>query len=283
MANASIGSYVFDIDPSSATWTYSLKTKAYQTYGGRVIQILRCNIENMTIGGYLSQLKGSSSGGIRTVEGRGVSGGSNVGGFDYRYMQMKGFERDIRSIMESQAQSKEPWTFRYPILGWEGKVFLSGYDSVRYDVETSVVSYKLSFEVDSGFDSIIRAASSQGLESVQDGVNWTRNEYNTPSTAWSTVKTALQSALKDAGSSAQIGSIYEYIDKIGSTSSSSSGTNATGTTSTDVTGDGKTNGADLGATVNKNSNTQTFLGSLYQSTTSKSGTAAFKSVVGGVY
>lgn len=273
MANASVGGYVFDIDPSTATWTYSLKTKVTPTYGGRVVQVLRCNIENLSIGGYLTQSHGQLGSTIRTVEGRTVQAGTNVGGYEYRFAQMKRFERDVRSIMEAQAESKEPMTFTYPILGWSGKVFLTGYDAVKYDVATTAVSYRLSFEVDSGFDEIVTTASSQGLDNIEDGVNWTRNEYNTPTTDWDTVKQALKSALEAAGTSATTESIYTYIEKI----------EAASTTSTTTT-DKKTSGADdLKKDINTNSNTNTFLGSVYGNTTSSTSAAKnLRSSLGGL-
>lgn len=269
MANASVGGYTFDIDPSTATWTYALKTKVTPTYGGRVVQVLRCNIEGLSVGGYLTQPRGVLDSGIRTVEGRTVSAGTNVGDYDYRFAQMKRFERDVRAIMETQADGKEPMTFSYPVLGWSGKVFLVGYDAVKYDVATTAVSYRLSFEVDDGFDEIVTTVSSHGLDTLADGVNWTRNEYNTPTTDWATVKQALKDALKDAGASYQTDSIYTYLTQI-----------EAATKPTTTTDDTKMTNADaLRSDINSKSNTNTFLGSVYGS---KSPADNLRSSLGGV-
>ena len=49
MATASLGGYLFDIDPSTAKWSYELNTNKIETYGGTVVQILSRNIGDLSI------------------------------------------------------------------------------------------------------------------------------------------------------------------------------------------------------------------------------------------
>ena len=82
MANASAHNYKLDIDPTSASWGYTLNVKPFDTYGGRVIQTLSCKIDKLTIGGYLPQPKG---------------------GMENRYDNMVAFEKAVKSIMDYQS------------------------------------------------------------------------------------------------------------------------------------------------------------------------------------
>lgn len=193
MANCKVGNYIFDIDPDTATYKYSMKVNPEDTYGGRVIQILSCKIDSLVI-----------SGSIRPKKGGG------------QFEAMEKFADDIRSIMDWQAQNKTPLQFSYPALDWTGKVYLLGYKDVRYDVGTSVATYTLTFDIDSGFEGVKTVAVNNdlGFENIPDGVNWVRNEYNTPATSWEDVKTMLEGVLKDAGTSYKIQSLYDYADAV---------------------------------------------------------------------
>lgn len=197
MANARIGNYVFDINPSEASWTYRMNTASQDTYGGRVIQILSCRIEGMKVRGYITS--------------RGTA--------ENQWSRMEEFERKVRDIMEWHAENKKPLRFSFPALDWEGEVYLTGYSDVKYDMKTSAVSYTLTMEVDSGFDTIKAHASSEGLDVIPDGVNWVRNEFNTPtSDSWETVKEALKKVLENAGTfdASNPPSIYQYIEELSS-------------------------------------------------------------------
>lgn len=204
MANAQIGTYVFDINPSEATWTYKLNIASQDTYGGRVVQLLSCRIEKMQVGGYLTQ--------------RGTA--------ENQWARMEEFEKKIRDIMGWHAANKRPLKFYFPALDWVGDVYLTGYSNVKYDVKTSAVSYTLMMNVDSGFETIREHASTEGLDVIPDGVNWVRNEYNTPTSEdWTTVKEALKKVLERAGTfnADNPPSIYQYIEEIQATENSYTG------------------------------------------------------------
>lgn len=192
MPNANLGSYTFNIDPSTVSWTYRLNTKSFDTYGGKVIQVLSCRVENLQIGGSLSQK-----------------------GIIKQFDEMKEFESDVLSIMESQAKSKEPIEFNFPAVQWNGQVFLVGYSDVKYDTKTSAVHYTLSMMVDSGFDALKTIDSAEGLDAIPDGVNWVRNDYNDPGNkAWDNMKTALKALLDKSGTfdASNPPSIYSFLE-----------------------------------------------------------------------
>ena len=176
--NMSVHNYTFAIDPTSASWGYTLNVKHFDTYGGRVIQTLSCKIDKLTIGGYLPQPKG---------------------GMETRYDNMIAFEKTVKEIMDYQSSTKSPVWFSYPPLGWEAWVYLMGYKDVKYDVGTSAVSYSLTFEVENGFESLVKTAESYGLDLINSGVEWVRNEFNTPSQTWADLRTAYEALLGDAG------------------------------------------------------------------------------------
>lgn len=204
MANAMIGGYTFDINPSTASWTYTLKTNSIDTYGGRVIQILYCRIDNLSVSGQLKVSRDSR-----------------------QWSEMERFEGSMKSIMASHAETHEPVKFRFDALDWEGDVFLTGYSNVEYSPSTSAVSYKLMFVVDSGFATISQDVSDSektALGAIKSGVDYVRSVYNTPTvSSWEDVKSALKKAIGDSGNySTESKSIYEYISELSSGGSSDS-------------------------------------------------------------
>lgn len=165
MANAKLGNYVFDINPSSASWGYSLHTNKIHTYGGVVVQILSSKIDDLVISGYIP-----------------LRGGNRI----VQFNEMEQFEMEMRQIMESQVNDPPtPIHFSYPELNWDGDVFLMGYDSVTYDIETSAAKYTLRFTIDTGFDGVVNIGGIEGIDNIPDGVGWVRNKYNTPDSAYS--------------------------------------------------------------------------------------------------
>ena len=227
MANASIGGYTLDIDPSSAQWTYTLRTKSIDTYGGRVIQVLGCSIDSLAISGYLPPVKGGDSA---------------------RWTKMEEFETKIRAIMQEQADSKSSVTFNYPVLDWNGKVFLTGYENVKYDVKTTAISYTLSFQVDSGFGAIKTAASSEGLDVIPDGVDWVRDVYNTPTASWDDVEKAFKEVMDSAGTSIETESLYDYLSEITAIESKIT-SNSSDTSSDDSSSSDSTDSSSISSTT----------------------------------
>ena len=197
MANMTLNGWTFDINPNEASWTYKLLTNSIDTYGGRVIQILACRVEGLTVRGYITQ-RGSKN---------------------RQWADMEMFEDKVKAIMDYHAKNKAPVSFSFPALNWRGQVFLTGYSDVTYDPSISAVSYTLMFNVDSGFDNVLQAGAVEkaALENIKSGINWVRSEYNTPpESAWKDVLDALKKAVENSG---QYGleerkSLYDYISEL---------------------------------------------------------------------
>lgn len=195
MATARLGGYSFDIDPSTAKWGYELKTNKIQTKGGTVVQIIARNITDLTITGYLSS--------------RGLTN-------ETRFKRMEEFERQMQAIMEHHVQTGEPVTFYFPVLGWNGKVFLKSTSQFSYNPKVSAISYQLTFFVDTGFDTIKEIVATEALNDIQDGVGWTRSIYNTPDiNSWDNMLKALKQVVENSGSYDAYGaSLYDQLQKI---------------------------------------------------------------------
>lgn len=198
MANAMLGAYVFDIDPSSASWGYSLNVSKTETYGGCVLQILSRRVDDLVISGYIPL-----RGGDRKTQ----------------FAEMERFEKDMTAIMNWQSgQPPQSITFSYPELSWYGQVFLMGYENVKYDIETSAAQYTLRFTVDTGFEGIANIAGIDGIDMIPSGVNWVRNKYNTPATAYTyeEIMEAVGNILDDIGTweNGEKPNLYDYLDKL---------------------------------------------------------------------
>lgn len=195
MATAKLGGYSFDIDPSTAKWSYVLNTNKTETYGGTVVQILSRNIGDLTITGYLSS--------------KGLTNAT-------RYDRMKEFERQMQAIMDYQVSNNSSVRFYFPILGWDGKVFLKNVSNLSYNPRVTAISYQLTMFVDTGFESIKETVASEALNSIQDGIGWTRNIYNTPdSDNWDNMLQALKQVVENSGSYDAYGvSLYDQLQKI---------------------------------------------------------------------
>lgn len=216
MATARLGNYAFGIDPSTAKWGYELKTNKIQTYGGTVVQIISRNISDLTITGYLSS--------------RGLTN-------ETRFARMEEFERQMQAIMQHHVDTGKPVDFYFPILGWNGKVFLKNVSNFTYSPKVSAVSYQLTFFVDTGFDTIKDIVATDALNSIPDGVGWTRSIYNTPDTNnWDNMLKALKQVVENSGSYDAYGvSLYDQLRAIEQNDQGEIGTDD-GTIRLEVTG-----------------------------------------------
>lgn len=195
MATARLGNYAFGIDPSTAKWGYELKTNKIQTKGGTVVQIIARNIGDLTITGYLSA--------------RGLTN-------ENRYQRMEEFQQKMADIMQYHVDTGNPVAFYFPVLGWNGKVFLKDVSKFSYSPKVAAISYQLTFFVDTGFDTIKEIVATDALNAIPDGVGWTRSVYNTPDTNnWEDMLKALKQVVENSGSYDAYGaSLYEQYEKI---------------------------------------------------------------------
>ena len=191
MAVVTIGGFEFAIEPETASWTYRMNIKPEDTYGGRVVQLLACTIDGMSVSGHICPAKWS----FDPDNSRRDELNKNI-----QWNAMREFEYNVRQIMEYHESAKAPVEFDFPEAGWEGMVYVTGYSKVQYEPDIPSVQYTLSMDIDSGFNDIAEAAGDYGLAAIPDGVGWVRSVYNTPGTTdFDKVKKAMEKFVDDAG------------------------------------------------------------------------------------
>lgn len=195
MARVSIGNYEFEVNPSTFSWGYALNTKSYETYGGRVVQILSCRVNDCTVQGYLPVSKDPEN----------------------AYAEMERFESRMLALMDWQAQNKKPLLFRFPLLGWEGTVYITQYGPVSYSYDMAAVTYTLQLSVDDGFEEISHSITDEAqlsIESIPNGVNWVRSRYNTPiASTWETSLEVIREILENSGNYQSVG-LRDYYEML---------------------------------------------------------------------
>ena len=204
MASIDVAGFSFSILPETAAWSYAMKIQSFDTYAGRVIQLLACNVENLSVEGYISPRYGA----------RQTDMGGNVSDVAAQWIGMEEFEVAVKAIMAYHEQEKRPAHFSFAEVGWDGEVYLTGYTDVRYEPDIPAARYTLKFEVDSGFEDIAAAAGDEGLKNIPDGVGWVRNVYNTPNVNnWEKVKDAIGKIVDDAGThdTSKPADFYTYL------------------------------------------------------------------------
>ena len=216
MAKVSIGIqgvtpyYEFDVNPSTFSWGYTLKTQHYDTYGGRVVQILSCRLSDCTVQGYLLP-----------VTGRRVQDGSlNESELNNIYAMMEKFESDMLTLMDWQAENKMPLRFDFPLFGtdaWRGDIYITQYGPVSYSYDLGAVIYTLQMTVDDGFPGVshdIVVDAQMSIDSIPNGVNWVRSIYNTPhSSTWTLALEVLQEIINDSGNYQSVG-LQDYYEML---------------------------------------------------------------------
>ncbi len=157
MALASIthdgGSYTFRTNPNQINWTYNLNKAVDDTYGGRVIQLLSVNMDNLI-----------------------VTADAGGGGWPH-------LERTIlffRDLLVSQRQSGRPAIFEYPTRGWKFSIYAlsmpmaDAYDQVRRE-------FTMNFKIQEDVSMTASIATLDAeLKKLQEGIGYTVNKYNEP-------------------------------------------------------------------------------------------------------
>ena len=144
----------FRTDPNSVTWEYNLKTNTEETYGGRVIQVLSTNIDNLR-----------------------VTADAGRGGWAY-IEQVAIFFRDM--LFDQREGFGEPGVFRYPPRGWELKVFALNFP-FKDSVEDVAREFTMAFKVQEDVSGIVTTSLIETeMAKLSKGIGFTRNAYNTP-------------------------------------------------------------------------------------------------------
>lgn len=166
----------FRTNPNSIRWTYTLNTKVEETYGGRVVQVLSANIDDLIV----------------TVEAGG-------GGWEYVYNTA----RFMRDMLFDQRSGGEPGVFSYPNRGWEMKVYAVAFPFKDAWNEVSR-EFTLQFKVQEDISGLVTSDTiTAEIERMKVGIAYERNEFNAPpgdedGAAWPTYGSATTGGDADA-------------------------------------------------------------------------------------
>lgn len=142
----------FHANPNEFAWSYNLIKRTDQTYGGRVIQLLGCNIGDFT---------------IKADAGKGR----------WEYMQkMVAFLRDVMVAQRNGV----PATFEYTTRGWKLRCFVA---AVPFQDEYTAVArpYEIQLKVQEDISGLMTKNFLQAeLQRMKDGVGWSRSKFNDP-------------------------------------------------------------------------------------------------------
>lgn len=102
-----VGSLTLNVKPDEITWAYGLNVQSYPTYGGEVVQILSCYIEDLTV-------KGTAR--------------------NYRQLESiyKWFIQYIQHATQKGEFDVRPVTMFYPERGWKFKLYPKQLPSFKY-------------------------------------------------------------------------------------------------------------------------------------------------------
>lgn len=161
----SLGNLLFRIDPSSVSWSYTVKVAVTKTIGGKVVQVYGVSIDDMM-----------------------VSGSFGVGD----WAEQDAFLESMLNLAQNQDISGQPVRFSYLPKGWDFQVYLKGYNqtgqgqSIVKDERIINPGWDLTlFIVDdpqgSGLRQIRNAAIDGAIARVADGLAWKpSNAFNGP-------------------------------------------------------------------------------------------------------
>lgn len=140
----------FRTNPNSIKWNYTINTKTWETYAGRVVQILSVRIEDLTV----------------------VAEAGN-GGWPYM-MQVVEFFRDM---LVDQRKS-EPGVFEYPGRGYKMKVYATAMP-FRDSWDAVARSFTMTFRVQADINAVASSSTIRSeLARLQDGIGFQTNPYN---------------------------------------------------------------------------------------------------------
>jgi hypothetical protein len=142
----------FRTNPNEFNWDYTLNKRVDQTYGGRVVQLLGCKIDNFTF----------------KVD-------CGAGGWAYA----NSVANFLKDVMIDQ-RNGIPATFEYTTRGWKFNCYVV---SVPYSdaVEEVLRTLEINLKVQEDVSGVMSSASLWAeLQSLQDGINFQRSKYNDP-------------------------------------------------------------------------------------------------------
>lgn len=158
-----VRNFIVRTNPNYISYSYSLRTQTYPTYGGRVIQILGVNYGTLQIE--------IESGSNKTVNGK-------AGGYEYFRSVVKWF----RDTSLWQRNSKMPIRFTYPARNYVLDVFLKNI-TISDDLGNVLRPLQIQMEIEDDFTGlltgdIIGSEFENELKYFQDGIGYETNPYN---------------------------------------------------------------------------------------------------------
>jgi hypothetical protein len=164
MGLAVLGPHRFRLDPSSVSWQFTIKTNAFETIGGRVVQVYGTDIGDMT-----------------------VTGSFGVGG----YTEQLAFLESMRGLGENQAitaratTNKPPLHFLYPPRKWDFLVYLKdfsqgGGESVQVAPDNVAIPWTLTLFIVEDNSNVKKVAQDAYIARLAAGLGWKLTDYNGP-------------------------------------------------------------------------------------------------------
>lgn len=152
LSHPTAGNFQFRTNPNEITWSYRLNTKVENTYGGRVVQVLSTNIDDLV---------------VKVDCGR--------GGWPY-LMKVCQYFRDL--LVEQR--KGEPASFRYTTRGWHMNVYAVSIP-FQDQVDATVRELTLNFKVQEDVSGVVSGQTlSAELKKVHDGIGFRLSDYNNP-------------------------------------------------------------------------------------------------------
>lgn len=151
--------FIVRTNPNYISYSYTLRTQSYPTYGGRVVQILGVNYGTLSIE--------IESGSKKTVHGK-------VGDYAYFRSVVKWF----KDTSLWQRNSKLPIKFTYPARNYVLSVFLKSL-AISDDLQNVLRPLQIDFEIEDDLSGIITTDIYKDTFSYfQDGIGYEKTPYN---------------------------------------------------------------------------------------------------------
>jgi hypothetical protein len=154
-----VRNFVVRTNPNHITYSYSLRTQTYPTYGGRVVQILGVNYGTLMIE--------IESGSNRVVNGQ-------TGGYSYFRNVIKWF----KDTSLWQRNNKQPIKFTYPARNYVLSVFLKSL-SVSDDLQNVLRPLQMEMEIEDDFTGLLSGDIVHNeIKYFQEGIGYEKSMYN---------------------------------------------------------------------------------------------------------
>ena len=152
LSHPGVGTLRFRANPKEFNWSYTLNKRVDQTYGGRVIQLLGTKIDDFTF-----------------------KADAGIG----RWPEVNRVAKFMRDVMIEQ-RNGIPATFEYTTRGWKFNAYVV---SVPFAdaVEEVLREFEVGLKVQEDVSGLMSRNTLQAeLRRLQDGIGFTRNQYNDP-------------------------------------------------------------------------------------------------------